>query len=159
VLPDGRRTTIKSIDTFDGEVDVAFPSMSVTLRLADEVDVSRGNMIVEAEDQPIVARELDAIVCWMADAPMQARGRYAIKHTTTTARAIIEQLDYRVDVNSLEHEPATQLGLNEIGRVHLRCSAPLMVDPYSRNRTTGSFILIDESTNDTVAAGMILAAS
>jgi sulfate adenylyltransferase large subunit len=158
VLPGGRTTTVKSIDTYDGEVDVAFPSMSVTLRLADEVDVSRGNMIVEAEDQPVVARELDAIVCWMADSPLQARGRYAIKHTTTTARAIVEQLDYRVDVNSLEHEPASQLGLNEIGRVRLRCSVPLMVDPYTRNRTTGSFILIDESTNDTVAAGMILTA-
>ncbi|HWF55685.1 MAG TPA: sulfate adenylyltransferase subunit CysN [Solirubrobacteraceae bacterium] len=158
VLPGGRTTTVKAIDTFDGEIESAFPPMSVTLRLSDEVDVSRGDMIVEAEDQPIVARELDAIVCWMSEAPMQARGRYAIKHTTTTARAIVDELDYRVDINSLGHEPATQLALNEIGRVRLRCSAPLMVDPYSRNRTTGSFILIDESTNDTVAAGMVLGA-
>jgi sulfate adenylyltransferase subunit 1 (EFTu-like GTPase family) len=159
VLPSGKQTTIEAIDTYDGEVDVAFPSMSVTLRLADEVDISRGNMIVEAEDQPIVARELDAIVCWMSDSPLQPRGRYVIKHTTTSARAIVEELDYRVDVNTLEHEPATELGLNGIGRVRLRCSAPLMVDPYARNRTTGSFILIDESTNDTVGAGMVLGAS
>jgi sulfate adenylyltransferase large subunit len=159
VLPSGKQTTIEAIDTYDGEVDVAFPSMSVTLRLADEVDISRGNMIVEAEDQPVVARELDAIVCWMSDSPLKPRGRYVIKHTTTSARAIVEELDYRVDVNSLEHEPATELGLNGIGRVRLRCSAPLMVDPYSRNRTTGSFILIDESTNDTVGAGMVLGAS
>jgi sulfate adenylyltransferase large subunit len=159
VLPGGRRTTVASIDTYDGEVDAAFPAMSVTLRLADEIDISRGNMIVEAEDQPAVARELDAMICWMGEQPMETRGRYALKHTTTSARAIIDELDYRVDVNSLEHVSASQLQLNEIGRVTLRCSAPLMVDPYSRNRTTGSFILIDESSNDTVAAGMILGAS
>jgi sulfate adenylyltransferase subunit 1 (EFTu-like GTPase family) len=159
VLPGGRRTTVKAIDTYDGEVECAFPTMSVTLRLADEIDVSRGDMIVEAEDQPAVARELDAIVCWMNERPLEPRGRYAIKHTTTSARAIVEELHHRVDVNSLEHEPATQLALNEIGRVRLRCSTPLMVDSYVRNRTTGSFILIDESTNDTVAAGMVLAAS
>ncbi len=156
VLPSGKQTTIEAIDTYDGEVDVAFPSMSVTLRLEDEVDISRGSMIVEAEDQPVVARELDAIVCWMSDSPLQPRGRYVIKHTTTSARAIVEELDYRVDVNTLDHEPATELALNGVGRVRLRCSAPLMVDPYSRNRTTGSFILIDESTNDTVGAGMVM---
>ncbi len=158
ILPGGRTTTIASIDTFDGVLDAAFPSMSVTLRLADDLDISRGNMIVEAEDQPTVARTLDAIVCWMGEAPLAPRGRYAIKHTTTTARAIVDALDYRVNVNSLDHEPASRLTLNEIGRVRLRCSAPLMVDPYARNRTTGSFILIDESSNDTVAAGMIISA-
>jgi bifunctional enzyme CysN/CysC len=94
----------------------------------------------------------------MSESPLQARGRYAIKHTTTSARAVVEELDYRVDVNTLSHEPSNELGLNEIGRVRLRCSSPLMVDPYARNRTTGSFILIDESSNDTVAAGMILGA-
>jgi sulfate adenylyltransferase large subunit len=159
ILPGGKTTTIKSIDTFDGEVDAAFPPMSVTLRLTDEVDISRGNMIVEAEDQPVVARELDAVVCWMSDRPMQPRGRYVIKHTTTTAKAIVDEIDYRVDVNTLDHEPATELSLNAIGRVRLRCSQPLMVDRYRRNRTTGSFILIDESTNDTVAAGMVIGAT
>jgi bifunctional enzyme CysN/CysC len=130
--------------------------MSVTLRLADEIDISRGDMFVNADDPPVAAREIEAMICWMSDAPMKPGGRYAIKHTTRTARAVIEELEYRVDVNTLEHAPAPQLGLNEIGRVHLRTSAPLMVDRYRRNRTTGSFILIDESTNDTVGAGMLL---
>ena len=97
------------------------------------------------------------MVCWMSDAPLQPRGRYVIKHTTRTAKAVVAELEHRVDVNSLSHEPASELALNEIGRVRLRCSAPLMVDPYARNRTTGSFILIDEATNDTVGAGMITA--
>jgi sulfate adenylyltransferase subunit 1 (EFTu-like GTPase family) len=127
----------------------------VTLRLADQLDISRGDMIVEADDQPTAARELDAIVCWMDDKPMMPGGRYSIKHTTRTARAIIGELEYRVDVNTLEHLPADKLELNEIGRLRVRTSAPLMVDRYRRNRTTGSFILIDESTNDTVGAGMI----
>jgi sulfate adenylyltransferase large subunit len=155
VLPSGQRSRIEAIDTYEGEVDAAFPNMSVTLRLADQLDISRGDMIVEADDQPTAARELDAIVCWMDDKPMAPGGRYSIKHTTRTARAIIGELEYRVDVNTLEHLPAEQLGLNEIGRVRVRTSAPLMVDRYRRNRTTGSFILIDESTNDTVGAGMI----
>jgi bifunctional enzyme CysN/CysC len=133
--------------------------MSVTLRLADQLDISRGDMVVEADDQPPAARELDARLCWMSEQPLQPGGRYAIKHTTRTARAIVDELEHRIDVNTLGHEPATELKLNEVGRVRLRCSAPLMVDPYSRNRTTGSFILIDEATNDTVGAGMVRAAS
>jgi bifunctional enzyme CysN/CysC len=149
---------VASIDTYDGEVEAAFPTMSVALRLADEVDISRGDMIVEAEDAPTAARELEAMVCWMSDQPLTERGRYTIKHTTRSARVIVDGIEHRVDVNSLSHEPATQLGLNEIGRVRLRASAPLMLDPYSRNRTTGSFILVDESTNDTVGAGMVLSA-
>jgi bifunctional enzyme CysN/CysC len=159
VLPGGQRTKVASIDTFSGEAEAAFPTMSVALRLADDLDISRGDMIVESEDQPVIARELDAIVCWMSDRPLQARSRYVIKHTTRSARAIVEELEHRIDVNKLGHESAAQLELNEIGRVRLRCSSPLMVDPYSRNRTTGSFILIDESTNDTVGAGMVLGAS
>jgi sulfate adenylyltransferase subunit 1 (EFTu-like GTPase family) len=158
VLPSGQRTQVAAIDTYDGEVDAAFPTMSVTLRFADDLDISRGDMIVEAEDQPVPARELEALVCWMNDEPLRPRGRYAIKHTTRTARAIADEIEHRIDVNTLTHEPAAQLELNEIGRVRLRCSAPLMVDPYSRNRTTGSFILIDEATNDTVAAGMVVGA-
>jgi sulfate adenylyltransferase large subunit len=159
VLPGGKRTRVAAIDTFSGEVDAAFPTMSVTLRFADEIDISRGDMIVESEDQPATARELDAMVCWMTDEPLRPRGRYTIKHTTRTARVIVEEIEYRFDVNTLAHEPSAQLGLNEIGRLRLRCSSPLMVDPYLRNRTTGSFILIDEATNDTVGAGMVLGAS
>jgi sulfate adenylyltransferase large subunit len=158
VLPGGQRTTVAGIDTYNGEVEAAFPTMSVALRLSDEIDISRGDMVVDPEDQPVAARELDAHVCWMSDKPLEPRGRYAIKHTTRTARAVIETIEHRIDVNTLEHVPTTELALNEIGRVHLRCSAPLVVDAYSRNRTTGSFILIDESTNDTVAAGMVIRA-
>jgi bifunctional enzyme CysN/CysC/sulfate adenylyltransferase subunit 1 len=156
VLPSGRKTKIKAIDTFDGEVDVAFPNMSVTLRLEDDIDISRGDMIVAADEAPTVAREFEAMICWMSEEPMRPGGRYVIHHTTRSAKAIIDKLEYRVNVNSLDREPeATELALNEIGRVHLRSSTPLVVDSYSRNRTTGSFILIDEATNDTVGAGMI----
>ncbi len=156
VLPSGRRTKITAIDSYDGELDVAFPPMSVTLRLEDEIDISRGDMIVDTEEAPAVAREFEATICWMSEEPMRERGRYILHHTTRSAKAIVDRIEYRVDVNTLERDPdATELGLNEIGRVHLRTSTPLVVDPYSRNRTTGSFILIDESTNDTVGAGMI----
>jgi len=158
VLPGGQRTTVAGIDTYNGEVEAAFPNMSVALRLADQIDISRGDMVVEPDDQPVAGRELEAHICWMSDKPLQPRGRYAIKHTTRTARAVIDEIEHRIDVNTLEHVPAAELALNEIGRVQLRCSAPLVVDPYARNRTTGSFILIDESTNDTVAAGMIISA-
>jgi sulfate adenylyltransferase large subunit len=159
VLPGGQRTRIAAVDSYGGELREAFPTMSVTLRLEDELDVSRGDMIVEPEDQPMIARELDAMLCWMSQQPMRPGGRYALKHTTRSARAIVSELEYRVDVNTLEHPLAEQLELNEIGRVRLRSSAPLMVDRYRRNRNTGSFILIDEATNDTVGAGMILGAS
>jgi bifunctional enzyme CysN/CysC len=158
VLPSGARTVVSAIETFDGPVDTAFPSMSVTVRVADELDISRGDMIVEPDDPPAPARELDAMLCWMDGAPLRAGARLVIKHTTRVTRAQVEELDYRVDVNCLSHEPAEELGLNEIGRVRIRCGSALMADPYARNRTTGSFILIDEASNDTVAAGMVLAA-
>ena len=158
-LPGGQRTTVAAIDTYKGELEAAFPTMSVALRFTNEIDVSRGDMLVEADDQPTTARELEAHICWMSDRPMSPRGKYAIKHTTRSARAIVEDIEHRVDINTLEHVKADQLNLNEIGRVRLRCSAPLVVDPYARNRTTGSFILIDESTNDTVGAGMIINAT
>jgi sulfate adenylyltransferase large subunit len=158
VLPGGRRTSIRQIDAFEGPIEEAFPTMSVTLLLADEVDISRGDVIVEADDAPQVSREFEANVCWMGEEPMREGGRYTIKHTTRVARAIIEKIDYKVDVNSLAHEHnVSELGLNEVARVQLRASSPLVVDPYTRNRTTGSFILIDETSNNTVAAGMITA--
>jgi sulfate adenylyltransferase large subunit len=156
VLPSGRRTRVRSIDTFDGPLEVAFPTQSVTVRLEDELDISRGDMLADPDDRPAVVRELEATLCWMAEAPLRPGGRYVIKHTTRTARVVVDALEYRVDVNTLAHDHgAAELSLNEIGRVRLRSSAPLMVDPYASNRTTGSFILIDEDSNDTVAAGMI----
>jgi len=158
VLPGGQHTQVTEIETFDGPVETAFPAMSVTVRVADDVDISRGDMLVEPEDPPVAARELDAMICWMGETPLRPGARLTIKHTTRTTRARVEEIDYRVEVNTLGHEPADQLGLNEIGRVRLRAGSPLIADPYARNRTTGSFILIDEASNDTVAAGMVLSA-
>jgi bifunctional enzyme CysN/CysC len=156
VLPAGTATTVAAIETFDGPLDAAHPPMSVTVRLADEVDVGRGDLLCRPADAPRVARELEADVCWLADAPLRAGGRYALKHTTAGARAIVDEVVSRVDVATYATDPdATQLGLNDIGRVRLRTSRPLAIDAYADNRTTGSFILIDEATNDTVGAGMI----
>jgi bifunctional enzyme CysN/CysC len=157
VLPSGRTSRIAAIDTFDGEVEEAYPPLSVTVRLEDDVDVSRGDMICRPHNQPSETRRLDAMVCWMSERPLSASGRYRIKHTTRTALAKVDEVRYALDVNTLHrNEDATGLELNEIGRLSLRLSAPLLVDEYRRNRATGSFILIDESTNDTVGAGMVL---
>jgi len=156
VLPSGQRTRVAAIDSYDGALETAFAPMSVTVRLEDDIDVSRGDMICAAIDPPAAVRDLTADVCWMTNAPLKPGGRYAIKHTTRTARAVIEDVVHKVDVHTLEPRPAKDLGLNDIGRVRLRTSAPLVADPYARNRTTGSFILIDEATNDTVGAGMVV---
>jgi bifunctional enzyme CysN/CysC len=159
VLPSGVTTRVAAIDGFEGPVPEAFPPLSVTMRLEDDVDVSRGDMICRAHNHPRQAKELEAMVCWMAERPLQRAGRYRIKHTTRSALAKVEELRYRFDVNTMHRdESADGLGLNEIGRVRLRLSAPLLIDEYRRNRATGSFILIEESTNDTVGAGMILGA-
>ncbi len=157
VQPSGRQTRIAAIDTYDGQLEAAYPPLSVTLRLEDEVDISRGDMICRLNNQPEPTRNLDAMICWMADKPLSPGGRYALKHTTSVCKAVVDELRYRVDVNSLHRDQeAASLGLNDIGRVHLRTSAPLLVDPYRDDRTTGSFILIDEATNFTVGAGMVL---
>jgi sulfate adenylyltransferase large subunit len=157
VLPSGRTTKVAGIDTIDGPKDEAFPPESVTLLLEDDLDVSRGDLIARPSDAPTVARELEAVVCWMTDAPLKAGGRYAIKHTTRAARAIVDGIDWKLDVETLERNPeADGLALNEIGHVKLRLSAPLAFDSYERNRDTGSFILIDEASNDTVGAGLIV---
>jgi bifunctional enzyme CysN/CysC len=157
IQPSGRTTRIAAIETYDGPIEEAFPPLSVTMLLEDDVDVSRGDLICRLHNQPTPTHALDAMVCWMNDRPLRPGGRYAIKQTTTTARAIVDELRYRVDVNALHRdENAPELGLNEVGRVHLRTSVPLFVDEYRRNRTTGSFILVDEATNETVAGGMVL---
>ncbi|MGW0065862.1 sulfate adenylyltransferase subunit 1, partial [Streptosporangium sandarakinum] len=156
-LPSGLSTRIASIDTFDGPVQEAFAPMSVTLRLEDDIDISRGDMICRPNNQPQVTQELEAMVCWMSDATKLApRTKLTIKHTTRTARVLVKDLHYRLDVNTLHRdEEAGSLGLNEIGRVSLRVTQPLFVDDYARNRLTGGFILVDEATNNTVGAGMI----
>jgi bifunctional enzyme CysN/CysC len=161
VLPSGLTTQIASISTATGEVEEAFPPMSVTIRLADELDVSRGDMICRPHNAPAVAQNIEAMICWMDESrPLQVGAKYAIKHTTRAARAVVRDLHYRLDVNSLHRdESATELSLNEIGRVRLRTTVPLLCDQYRRNRTTGGFIVIDETTNRTVAAGMIIEGS
>ena len=160
VLPSGRRTSVASVETADGPLDVAVPGMSITIRLADDIDVSRGDMLADPEQAPTVARELEATVCWMAEKPLEPRTKLAIKHTTRTVRAIADELLSVIDIHTLEDQPApAQLELNDIARVRLRLSEPLAVDAYGDNRTTGAFILIDEATNDTVGAGMIVSAS
>ena len=158
VLPSGRTTKLAGIDTIDGPLAQAFPPQSVTLLLEDDLDVSRGDLIARAGEAnpPTVARELDAVVCWMSDTPLRAGGRYALKHTTRAVRAIVDAVDWHLDVETLAREDNDHgLALNEIGHVKLRLSGPLAFDPYARNRETGSFILIDEATNDTVGAGLI----
>src|SRR5207244_9274560 len=156
VLPGGGRTRIAAIDTYDGQLEEALAPMSLTLLLEDELDVSRGELICRPDEPALVGREREADVCWMSEHALQARGRYVLKHTTRSATAIVDQIADRVDVHTLERtEPAAELALNDIGRVRLRTSVPLAFDPYARNRRTGSFILIDEASNETVGAGLI----
>mgnify|MGYP000197397281 CR=1 FL=1 len=157
VLPSGLTSTVAAIDTYDGPVTEAYSPMSVTIRLADDLDISRGDMICRLGNHPEVTQDIDAMVCWLTDRNLTTGTRYTIKHTSRTARAVVRDLRYRLDVNTLHRdEQAMGLSLNEIGRVTLRTTAPFMVDEYRRNRSTGSFILIDEATNTTAGAGMIL---
>ncbi len=156
VLPSGLTSTIAGIDVFDKEVDEAFPPMSVTVRLTDDLDVSRGDMICRPKNAPRVSQDIDAMVAWMVPEPLRNRRKLAIKHTTRNARAVVKDIQYRLDINTLHRDQdSNELGINEIGRVTLRTTQPLLCDDYSTNRATGSFILIDEATGNTVGAGMI----
>jgi bifunctional enzyme CysN/CysC len=156
-LPSGFTTRITAIDTMDGPAREAFAPMAVTVRLADDLDISRGDLLCRPHNAPHVTQDLDAMVAWMGDKPLRPRAKLVLKHTTRAARAMVTQLRYRLDVNTLHrHEGAEQLALNDIGRVVLRTTVPLFADEYRRNRATGGFILIDETTNTTVAAGMIV---
>jgi bifunctional enzyme CysN/CysC len=158
VLPIGKTTTIAGIEGPNGPVEEAFSPMAVSVSLTDEIDISRGDLIARTNNQPRVTQEFDATVCWMADAAALEPGRdYVIKHTTRTTRAKVTALDYRLDVNTLHRDKtASALKLNELGRITLRTQVPLLLDEYTRNASTGSFILIDPNTNGTVAAGMVL---
>ena len=159
VLPSGRKTAVVAVSGPGGRlVEEAFPPQSITLLLADDVDVSRGDMICRPNNRPFVGRDVDAMICWFSDSSAIAPGdRLHIRHTNQTVQATVEHLDYRLDVNTLHRdEQANRLSLNEIGRVRLRAQRPLMFDTYRRSRTTGSFILVDPATNNTVAAGMII---
>lgn len=157
VLPSGMPTRIAAIHAPSGPVESAFAPMSVTICLEDDVDVSRGDMICRQNNRPTVAQDIDAMICWMGNTPLQPGQRLAIKHTTRNARALVQELQYELNINSLHrNSAAVDLKLNEIGRVRLRTTMPLLADEYRRNRQTGGFVLIDEATNNTVAAGMIV---
>ena len=157
VLPSGFSSKIKSIDTFDGSIAKAFAPMSVTMTLEDDIDVSRGDMIVADNNQPESTQDIDVMVCWMNNKALETNGKYALKHTTNDVRCVVKEIQYKIDVNTLHKiEDDKTVVMNDIARLKLRTTAPLFVDKYNRNRITGSIILIDEFTNETVGAGMII---
>lgn len=156
-LPSGFLTKIKSIETFDGPVEEAFPPMSVIMTLENEIDISRGDMIAKPTNQPEVGQDIDLMVCWLHQDKLKLKGKYAIKHTNNEARCVIKDIRYKVDINSLHRvEGDTEIGLNDIGRILIRTTKPLFHDAYKKNRGTGSVIIVDEFTNETVGAGMII---
>ena len=156
ILPSGLTSTIKSIDTATGELEEAFPPLSVTIQLDDDIDISRGDMIVKPEQMPTVTQDINIMMCWMNQRPLQLNGKYIVKHTTREVRCVIKEIHYKVNVNNLEHiiDDKT-VRLNDIARVTIRTTKPLFTDPYRSNRITGALILIDEGTNETVGVGMV----
>ncbi len=157
VLPSGFTSTIEKIDTADGELAEAYPPMSVTILLQDDIDISRGDMIVRAHNQPDMTQDIDLKICWFNEKPIQLRGKYEIRHTTQAVRCIVQEIQYKMDVNSLHRNLEDKvIGMNDIARISVRTTKPLLVDAYSKNRITGSVILVDEGTNETVAAGMVI---
>ena len=157
VLPSGLTSKIKSIDTFESNINEAFAPMSVCITLENDIDISRGDMLVRENNQPNSEQEIDLMVCWMNKKQLLLKGKYTIRHTSQTARCIIKEIKYKIDINSLHRiEDSKEIGLNDIGRISIKTTKPLFFDKYSRNRNTGSVILIDEATNETVGAGMII---
>lgn len=157
VLPSGFTSRIKAIELNGVPMAEAFAPMSVTMTLEDEIDISRGDMLVKVNNRPSEEQDIDLMVCWMSDKPLQIGGKYALRHTTKEARCIIKEVTYKMDINNLQKtEGDTSIGLNDIGRIRLRTTSPLFFDSYRKNRTTGSVIIIDEATNNTVGAGMIV---
>ncbi len=155
-LPSGKSSTVKEIVTFDGNLNEAFSPQSVTITLNDEIDVSRGDMLVHADEGMEAQKEITANICWIGDEPLEPRKKYWIKHTTNTLKAMVNGIDFRTDIHSQEQEEAEALAMNEIGQVQLKLLKPIYADSYRKNRATGSFILIDSFTNNTVGAGMIV---
>ena len=156
VLPSGFQSRIREIHTADGPLEEAFSPLSVTLLLEDEIDTSRGDMIVKANNPPQISQDIEAMICWFSEKPLNPRGRFILRHTSREVQAVIKELKYKVNINTLHKiEDDVEFRMNDIGRISLRTSAPVIFDPYSKNRITGSFILIDAGTNETVAAGMI----
>ena len=156
VQPSGFTTKIKAIHMDGKEIEEAYSPLSVAITLEDEIDISRGDMIVKSNNPPMVGQDIDAMICWFSDKPMTPRGKYILRHTSNEVKAIIKEVNYKVNINTLHKiEDDLKFQLNDIGRITVHTSAPLMYDRYKRNRTTGSFVLIDPQTNETVAAGMI----
>ncbi|MDB4655333.1 sulfate adenylyltransferase subunit CysN [Flavobacteriales bacterium] len=157
VLPSGFTSRIKSLDTMNGPVEKAFPPMSVTMTLEDDIDVSRGDMIVKVGNQPKQEQEFDVMICWMGDKALQVGGKYSLKHTSRDARCIVKDVKYKMNINTLQKiEDDNNIGLNDIARITVRTTVPIFLDAYRKNRNTGSLVLIDEATNNTVGAGMIV---
>lgn len=157
VLPSGFTSKIKSIDTFDGPIDQAYWPMSVSINLEDDLDISRGDMIVKPNNKSQIAQDLDVMLCWLSDQPLDPNRKYALKHTTLESRCAVKEVLYKIDIESLQkNEEDRSLRMNDIGRVRLRTMNPVLCDSYKKNRYTGSLILVDEFTNNTVAAGLII---
>lgn len=157
LLPSGFNTRIADISSIEGVVEEAFPPMSVSIQLEDDFDLSRGDMIVRPNNRPEVTQDIDVMVCWFSATPLRERGKYTIQHTTREARCLVKQVFYKLDINTLHrNQEDKMIGMNDICRIQLRTTQPLFLDPYSKNRITGSLILIDEITNETVAAGMVI---
>lgn len=156
ILPSGFSSKIKSIDTYEGALDQAFPPQSVCITLEDDVDISRGDMIVKRNNKPEVSQDIDLMICWLNEKPLQLNGKYALKHTTRDARCVIKEVKYKMDINTLQRiTDDKNIKMNDIAKISIRTTVPLLFDSYRRNRVTGSLILIDEVTNETVGAGMI----
>ena len=156
VLPSGRESHVKDIRILDQSLPAAIAEQSITLLLDDEIDISRGDMIVKTGEQPEVAKQIDAILCWLSETPLDPRRKYLIRHTTRDAKAMIASIEHRMDVNTMERQPAEKLNMNDIAKVSFKLAQPIFPDAYAANRETGAFIVIDESTNNTVGAGMIV---
>lgn len=158
LLPSGFTTRIAKIETFDGEQEAAFPPMSVTVLLEDDFDLGRGDMIVRPNNQPLVSQDIDLMVCWFHERPLQLRGKYILMHTTQELRCMVTDIQYKLDINTLHRNlDDRNVGMNDIARISVRCTKPVFFDAYRKNRNTGSIILVDEHTNETIAAGMIIA--
>ncbi|HEU0234035.1 MAG TPA: sulfate adenylyltransferase subunit CysN [Gallionella sp.] len=156
VLPSGRTSKVKEIVTYDGNLQTAYAPQSIAITLTDEIDISRGDMLAKADYLPTVAKEFEAMLCWLSETPLDKNRKYLVKHTTRTAKCLFSSIDYRVDVNTLEQHANPTVNMNDIAHVAMKVQQPLAFDHYRRNRATGCFIVIDEATNNTVAAGMIV---
>jgi sulfate adenylyltransferase subunit 1 len=156
VLPAGRETRVKDVQVMGHSLPTAYAEQSITLLLDDEIDISRGDMIVKTGELPNVTKQIDAMLCWLSEAPLDPRRKYLVRHTTRDSKAMLAGIEFRMDVNTMEHQAAEKLAMNDIAKVSLKLAQPIFADSYAANRGTGAFIVIDESSNNTVGAGMIL---